>query len=389
MSATTSKKLIFAVTVVIVALGAGGWFAMRFTGRGDQSLHVSGNIEAIEVPISFKIAGHVVKRFVDEGDNVTAGQPIAELETADLQADEALRRGELQAAQAALDEMLAGSRPDEIAAALAAMQKAEANYQELQNGSRPEEIAASESIYKAAEADLERLKSDLRRNAELRNSHSGAISEEQYEQALAAYRMGSDRYAEALKRYELVKQGPRKEDIAQGKAALEQAQAQYRLVKEGPRKEDIDQARAKLEQAKASLRSAEVKLGYATVYSPLTGVVLSKNIEPGEFVATGTPVVTVADIENIWLRAYVDESELGTGTVALGKEADITTDAYPGKVYEGRVGFIASEQEFTPKTVQTDRERVKFVYRIKIDAKNPDRKLKPGMPADARLKSEK
>ena len=112
---------------------------------------------------------------------------------------------------------------------------------------------------------------------------------------------------------------------------------------------------------------------------------LSKNIEPGEYVAPGTPVVTVADIENIWLRAYVDERDLGKRNVALGTQAEITTDAYPGKVYKGRVSFISSEQEFTPKTVQTNRERVKFVYRIKIDVKNPDRELKPGMPADARL----
>ena len=164
---------------------------------------------------------------------------------------------------------------------------------------------------------------------------------------------------------------------------MEQAQAQYRLVKEGPRKEDIDQARAKVEQAKAALQSAETKLGYATVTSPLTGVVLSKNIEPGEYVAAGTPVVTVADIENLWLRAYVDETDLGKRNIALGTEAEITTDAYPGKVYKGHVSFISSEQEFTPKSVQTNHERVKFVYRIKIDVKNPDRELKPGMPADA------
>ncbi len=171
--------------------------------------------------------------------------------------------------------------------------------------------------------------------------------------------MGSDRYAEALKRYQLIKQGPRKEDIAQGKAAME--------------------------QAKAALQAAEVKLSYATVFSPLTGVVLSKNVEPGEYVAPGTPIVTVADTKNVWLRAYVDERDIGKRTIALDSTAKVTTDAYPGKVYKGRVGFISSEQEFTPKTVQTDRERVKFVYRVKIYVDNPDKELKPGMPADAKL----
>ena len=140
-----SKKLIFPAAAVIVAIGAGGWYALRLAGRGDDSLHLSGNIEATEVAISFKIPGRVIKRFVDEGDPVKAGMPMAQLETADLQADLALRRGELQAAQAALAKLLAGSRPDEIASALAFMRKAEANYAALKAGSRPEEIAASEA----------------------------------------------------------------------------------------------------------------------------------------------------------------------------------------------------------------------------------------------------
>ena len=263
------------------------------------------------------------------------------------------------------------------------MQKAEANYAELKTGSRPEEIAASEAEFHAAEVDRDHLKRDLDRDEKLHRADSGTISAEQLDRACAAYRMANQRYLQAMKRYELVKIGPRHEDIAQAKAAMEQAQAQYRLVKEGPRKEDIDQARAKVEQAKATLQSAETKLGYAKVTSPLTGVVLSKNTEPGEYVAAGTPVVTVADIENLWLRAYVDESDLGKRNIALGTEAEITTDAYPGKVYQGHVSFISSEQEFTPKSVQTNHERVKFVYRIKIDVKNPDRELKPGMPADA------
>ena len=385
MSVKPSTRLLFPAAALIVAVGAGGWYALQF-GRGeDQSIRVSGNIEAIKVPISFKVPGHVEKRFRDEGQSVKVGEPIAQLEAADLRADVATREGELAAAKAVLAAMVAGSRPDEIAASLAAMRKAEANYQELINGSRPEEIAASESIYKATQADLVRLEADKARVEKLWNSHSGAVSAEQYDQSVAAYRMGSERYAEARKRYDLVKEGPRKEDIAQGKAAMTQAQAQYRLVRDGPRKEDIDQARAKVQQAEAALQAAKVKLSYAIVTSPLTGVVLSKNVEPGEFVAAGTPVVTVADIKNVWLRAYVDERDIGKRTIAWNSPAEITTDAYPGKVYKGRVGFISDEQEFTPKTVQTERERVKFVYRVKIYVDNPDQELKPGMPADAKL----
>ena len=378
-----SRKLILSLAALIAAIGAGGWCALHFAGGNGDAIRLSGNIEAVEVAISFKIPGRVDKRYVDEGQPVYEGKPVAQLETADLQADVALRRAELQAAQAALAELTAGSRPDEIAASLAAMQKAQANYHELKNGSRPQEIAASEAEFHAAEVDRDRLKRDLDRDEQVRRADAGTIAAEQLDQARAAYRMADERYLQAMKRYELVKEGPRQEEIAQAKAAMEQAQAQYRLVAEGPRKEVIDQARARLAQAKASLSAAETRLGYATVVSPLTGVVLSKNTEPGEYVAPGTPVVTVADIENLWLRAYVDDCDLSN--VALGAEAKITTDARPGKVYPGRVSFISAEQEFTPKSVQTNRERVKFVYRIKIDVKNPDRELKPGMPADARL----
>ena len=160
-----------------------------------------------------------------------------------------------------------------------------------------------------------------------------------------------------------------------------QAKAQYDLVVAGPRKETIDQARAKVEQVAANLKLAETRLGYATVVSPLSGVVLSKNIEPGEFVVAGTPIVTVGDLVNVWLRAYIEEPDLDR--VKVGQRAIVTTDA--GKTFEGHVGFISSEAEFTPKNVQTQKERVKLVYRIKIDITNPNMELKPGMPADAEI----
>jgi len=162
---------------------------------------------------------------------------------------------------------------------------------------------------------------------------------------------------------------------------LAQAKAEYDLVKAGPRREVIDQARAQLEQARAALQLAKTQLGYATVVSPLTGVVLSKNIEPGEYVAPGTAVVTVGDLVNVWLRAYIEETDLGR--VKVGQRAWVTTDTDPGKKYPGRVSFISDEAEFTPKNVQTQKERVKLVYRIKIDITNPEMELKPGMPADA------
>jgi HlyD family secretion protein len=305
------------------------------------------------------------------------------LDTADLRADLALRKAELQASQAALAELLAGSRLDEINASRAAMEKAQSTLAELKAGSRPQEIEEAKAEFTAAEVDRDQAKTELTRAAGLRPQ--GGISSEQYDQRFTAWRVAAERCIETGRRYDLVKEGPRREEIDQAAAALAQAQAQYRLIRDGPRIEEKDQARARVEQAKAALQAAEVKLGYATVTSPLTGVVLSKNVEPGEYVAAGTPIVTVADVENVWLRAYVDERDVGTGRVRWGADAEITTDAYPGRIYKGRVSFISSEEEFTPKIVQTEKERVQLVYRIKIDVKNPRKELKPGMPADAKI----
>jgi HlyD family secretion protein len=186
---------------------------------------------------------------------------------------------------------------------------------------------------------------------------------------------------EAEERLKLLKEGPRKEQIEQARAALMQAKETLILVKKGPRKETIDQARARLDQANQALAMAETQLGYATLVSPISGVVLSKNVEPGEYVAPGTPVVTIGNLDNVWLRAYINETDLGR--VKVGQRVRVTTDTYPGKVYEGYISFIASQAEFTPKNVQTEKERVKLVYRIKIDIPNPNMELKPGMPADA------
>jgi len=176
-------------------------------------------------------------------------------------------------------------------------------------------------------------------------------------------------------------EGPRKEQVEQARAGLKQTTERLALVTKGPRHETIDQARARLEQARQALAVAETRLSYTTVMTPIGGVVLSENLEAGMYAAPGTPVVTVGDLVNLWLRAYISETDLGR--VKVGQRVRVTTDTYSGKRYDGRVSFIASQAEFTPKNVQTEKERVKLVYRIKIDIQNPNMELKPGMPADA------
>jgi HlyD family secretion protein len=324
------KKLLGILLVVVVVAGVVAFVSVRRRGDDDSNtIRVSGNIEVTDAEVSFKLAGRVEKRVVSEGELVKAGQAVALLDRAELAQEVAVRRAETQAAQAALAELEAGSRPEEIAQGEAAL-----------------ELAKAEE--KRAAAEFARQKQLFAQNT---------ISIDAFEAAETAHQ------------------------VAQAKARV--AEENLALLKKGPRYERIDQARAQLDQARQALALAETRLGYAALASPLTGVVLSENVESGEFVQAGTPVVTVGDLERPWLRAYVNETDLGR--VKVGQPVRVTTDSYPDKHYDGRISFIASEAEFTPKNVQTPKERVKLVYRVKIDIPNPNMELKPGMPADAEI----
>jgi HlyD family secretion protein len=146
---------------------------------------------------------------------------------------------------------------------------------------------------------------------------------------------------------------------------------------------NVDLAEANVRSAEENLRMARIVLGYATLEAPFDGVIAVRQAELGEIAPPGMPIVTLADLDHVWLRAYINEPDIGK--VRLGEEVSVTTDTYPDKVYKGRISFVASEAEFTPKTVDTHAERISLVYRIRIDIDNPTHELVPGMPADATI----
>lgn len=347
------------------------------TGEGE--IAISGNIEITDARLGFKIAGLLLERAVDEGETVQTGQLLARLDSSDLEKEVALREAEVRSAQAALDELEAGTRPEEIAQAEAAARQAESRLAELVAGSRAQEIAAAEATVRRAEADAERARLDFERQRELHRQE--VISDREFETVRANFQQTEARLAEVREQAKLVREGPRQESIEQSRAALTQARERLRMLQNGPRREDIEQARARRQQAGENLALSQTRLGYATLRSPMAGVVTSKSAEPGEYLAPGAPVVTVGELRRVWLRAYVDEADLGR--VKTGQAVRVSADTFPGKQYDGRIVFISPEAEFTPKTVQTEKERVKLVYRIKVDIANPDLELKPGMPADA------
>jgi HlyD family secretion protein len=169
----------------------------------------------------------------------------------------------------------------------------------------------------------------------------------------------------------------------EAQARIKSAQEQLSLKTVGPRQETIDQAKAQVQVATEALNQARQQEKYTEILSPTDGVVLSKAAEPGEYLNPASPVLTIGDTAHPWLRAYIREKDLGK--VRLNGKATITTDAFPKKAYQGRISFLSSQAEFTPKTVQTFEERVKLMYRIKVQLENPNGELKPGMPADATI----
>jgi HlyD family secretion protein len=354
---------------------------------------VSGNIEATQVQLGFKISGRLIDRLADEGDRGVAGQKIAVLDATDQRIAVARAEAELAYRKSIAAELKAGSRPEEIQQAAARVQQARFALDELVRGSRVQVIADARSeldralaAEKAAASELELARSDNTRYAvlvqeEVVSQRDFDVVRTRLDAAYNAWLEAQARAQSAKERLSLAQEGPRTEQIQQARAALRQAEAEYALVQAGPRSETIAQALAQVAVAEQTLSHARQQLAETEIFSPIDGVVLSKSAEPGEFLNPGAPVVMVGDLINTWVRAFVNEKDLGR--IRLNQPAQITTDAYPKEVFKGKIRFIDSQAAFTPKSVQTFEERVKLMYRIKIEVINPDLKLKPGMPADA------
>ena len=191
---------------------------------------------------------------------------------------------------------------------------------------------------------------------------------------------------QARERLGLLEAGPRPDQVEAARADVRAARERLALVEAGPRPGQVDTARAQVAQAEASLVQARARLADTRIEAPMDGVVLRKNLEPGATAAPGAAVVTLVDPSDLWLRAYIPETDLGR--VKIGQTARVTVDAFPGQPFEGRVTEVASAAEFTPRNVQTQKERVNLVFRVKVAIANPDGRLKPGMPADAVIATE-
>lgn len=316
--------------VVGLAVAALGVYLVVQNGDGDDALLASGTVEATQAGLGFQVPGRLERVVPNEGDRVKAGDQLAWLDRTELEARHAQAAAQRAAARAVLAELQAGARSEELAQAREAARTADERFTDAQR-------------------DFERVQRLLQ---------GGAVSQEAYDKAKLALEVAASQ--------------------------RDQAAQQLQLVETGPRPERIAAQRAAVAQGEAAVRQAEAALANAVITAPFDGVVTVRDREPGETVGAGTPVLTLMNPADRWVRIYIREDRIGA--VRVGQAATITADTYRDKAYRGSVSFISSEAEFTPRNVQTTEERVKLVYAVKVRITgDPSMDLKPGMPADVRL----
>ncbi|HTB19332.1 MAG TPA: efflux RND transporter periplasmic adaptor subunit [Bryobacteraceae bacterium] len=386
------KKFILIFILIAAVATAGVLVYMNLHPTVTDRIRVSGNIELTEVDIAFKTAGRLIERNVDEGDEVKKGMVVARLDRDQLMQQREAQVAALHTAEAQLAESQSAAewQRNTMAADLdvrrSDLSSAESRLLEMKNGARPEEIQEAAAAVDGAQAGYDGAKKDWDRAQTLYKNDD--ISTSQYDQFRKVLDSASASLKQAKQHSALVNAGNRSEDIENASAQASKARASLKMGEANSlelqrREQDIEARRGDIARTKAQIVLIDSQLSDTIAISPVSGVVLVKAADVGEVLAPGTSIVTVGDIDHPWLRAYVPENQLGR--VKLGSKVKVTTDSYPGKIYDGRVSFISSEAEFTPKQIESAEERVKLVYRIKIDIDNPHRELKSNMPADAEV----
>jgi HlyD family secretion protein len=332
------RIVITGFVVLLVGVSALVYYAHQRSVNG--AMYYSGTCEATQSNLSFQASGRVAAVHADEGRAVRKGDVLAELDVSELRA-----------------------RYDQAAANLERSLRVREQLEtvlSIYRSTLPEEVKRAE----ANEAVARNTHGDAWKNYERYEQlfRDGVVAEKERDSVRLAYDNASSRLKEA-------------------RAALEQAGSNLQKIEATLK--DIGAAKAQIDHARASLDQARIQLGYARLEAPFDGIVTSRNVEPGEVVSPGREAMTIADLARIELKIYVEEAVIGR--VKPGQKVDVRIDTFPGRSFSGQVSYISPEAEFTPKIIQTKKERVKLVYMVKIILDNPDLALKAGMPADAYL----
>ncbi|MGB9791052.1 MAG: HlyD family secretion protein [Thermacetogeniaceae bacterium] len=322
------KRMAAGVVLALLVLTGSLWWGLRYWGlsrKAEEPLRATGTIEATSVELTARVAGTIAKFQIEEGDAVSRGELVAELSRSDL---------------------VAQRERDAMAVVIA-----ENRLKELLSGAREQEKEAAAAEVRIAEADLKKAASDLERRQLL--YEQGAVTQEE------------------LERYEMSL------EVARGQ--LDAARARLSLLEAGSKPETIAAARAEVERSRAVLKATEAMLQDLKIFSPISGVVVTKNYHEGEYVQAGASLATIADLSHLWIKVYVATDNLSK--VRLGQRVRFTVSGDPD-VYRGVVTWISPKGEYTPKTIQTERERANVVFAVKIGIDDGKGRLKPGMPAD-------
>jgi HlyD family secretion protein len=414
------KRIIPIIILIAIIGGAYWWFSSqpRLGASASTALVGSGTIEAEIVAITSEIGGRIIAIKANEGDEVSAGQVLVEIDQSALLAQQAQLEAAVETAQASLAVASAPPRPEAIAAAEAQLAQAKA----LRDGTKitwqtaqlllnnPHELQAqinqAQTRVTKAQTSLEQSQINLKRmeiqaEAASRNqsSHAALVQNEIAQNQLKAAQVslqiaevgltGAKQQVELLqhlqaKPLQLISQvNAAKAAYQQAEAGVLVAEANLTAVKANPTAEDIAVAQAQVGEAEAALAQVKVQLDKLTLTAPRAGLIRHKLVQPGELAAPGVVLLELSDIDTVDLTVYIPVTLIGQ--VKIGQPARVYVDAYPGEVFEGTVSFISHEAEFTPRNVQTQEERVNLVFGVKITLDNPDHRLKPGMPADAEL----
>jgi HlyD family secretion protein len=387
------KKRLILFGFLALLLGVGGLVYWGQRKEHLTELYYSGTIEATQANLAFQVNGRVQDVFLDEGQVVEKKQLLAVLEQEEFNArcDQAqfdlIRSREGLKQLETLLELNRKVLPAEVERVEASVRALQSQLAELEAGYRIQEVEQARYAYEQARFALAEARKDKTRFDRL--FEQKIIAEKDKDATDLRYDAALKGYKRAKQAFELLKEGYRKESIetarsklAEGRAALKQSRENLRKIE--ATESEVNAAKAQVLSAQAVLELAKIQLTHSELRAPFKGIIVSRNVEPGEVVSPGREVISLADLSVVDLKVFVPETEIGL--VKPGQKVEVKIDTFPAKTYAGHVSFISPEGEFTPKIIQTHKERVKLVYLVKIKIINPDLELKPGMPADAWFK---
>jgi len=387
------KKRIIIIVFLVLLFGVS---YLVYFGQKKERLkeqYYSGTIEARQAGLSFQISGRIIDVLVDAGQSVEKNQILANLDQSEFlvlceQAKANLETSNKNLQQMDLTlEIYKKTLPVEVERAEAGVKALRARLDELEAGHRKQDIEKARLAMLALKATMEVARKDKERYDKL--FRETIVSEKERDAIDLRYQTARKEYESASEGFDQLREGFRKEGIQAARARLTEGEAILKQAKTNLRKieangKEVEAAGSRVQAAEAALKLTETRLGFTQLKAPFKGIIASRNTEPGEVVSPGREILALTDLSTVDLKIFIDETEIGK--VKPGQRVEVRVDTFPNKNFQGTVSFISQQGEFTPKIIQTQKERVKLVYLVKVSIPNPDLDLKSGMPADAWLR---